>query len=241
MVAVTRALAERISEVTRLLEQDEDSDTALRRLTSLGVGLVPGATAAAVTIAADDHALNFAASDPRIDELHRLQLEMGQGPTVETLRYNEARHVEDTGSEHRWPDFCQAAAAAGFGSCIVLPLRTDRRPAGAIALYAQDSAAFGGASHDIALLFAAQGGTAVHNAALYRAARQMVHNLHAALESRAVIEQAKAILQAEFGVSPDEAFRLLSQMSQRRNRKVRQIAAELVSGRLDRAQFRPSG
>lgn len=63
---VTRALAERISDIARTLERDEDSDTALRRLTDLGVDLVPGATAAAVTIATDGHALTFAASDPRV-------------------------------------------------------------------------------------------------------------------------------------------------------------------------------
>ena len=65
---------------------------------------------------------------------------------------------------------------------------------------------FRGAAHDIALLFAAQGGTAVHNAALYRACRRMVDNLHAGLESRAIIEQAKGILHAELGVTPAEAF-----------------------------------
>jgi hypothetical protein len=48
-----------------------------------------------------------------------------------------------------------------FGSCLVLPLRTDRRPAGAIALYGQERHAFQGAAHDIALTFAAQGGTAM--------------------------------------------------------------------------------
>jgi hypothetical protein len=42
----------------------------------------------------------------------------------------------------------------------------------------------------------------------------MVDNLHIALESRAVIEQAKGILHAELGVSPAEAFRLLSRYSQ---------------------------
>ncbi|MGI9005436.1 MAG: GAF and ANTAR domain-containing protein [Streptosporangiaceae bacterium] len=239
MVMVTRALAERISEVARLLEADEDPDAALRRLTGLGVELVPGATGAAVTVAADDHALTFAASGPRVDELHRLQFAAGEGPVVETLRHNEPRQVSDTAAERRWPEFCRAAAETGFGSCIVLPLRTDRRPAGAVALYGRDPNAFRGAPYDIALLFAAQGGTAVHNTALYRACRQMVDNLHTALESRAIIEQAKGILRAEYGVSPDEAFGLLSRVSRNTNRKIRDIAAELVRGG-DRRQFRPA-
>lgn len=149
--------------------------------------------------------------------------------------------MDDIAEEGRWPTFSEAAARAGFGSCLMLPLRTDRRPAGAVSLYGQDRNAFQGASHDLAVLFAAQGGTAVHNAAMYRACRQMVDDLHTALGSRAVIEQAKGMLRAKFGICPEEAFRLLSRRSQNTNQKVRDIAAGLVRGEIDAGQFRPGG
>src|SRR5215471_4957730 len=97
--------------------------------------LVPGGTAAAVTIALADGALTFAASDRRLEELHRLQVNGDGGPVVESLRHNEPRRVDDTTAECRWPGFCRAAADAGFASCLALPLRTDRLPAGAVALY----------------------------------------------------------------------------------------------------------
>lgn len=232
MVAVSRELADRVAEVARLLADDEVLDEALHRLTKLGVDLVPGGTAAAVTIAAGDSALSFAASDQRLDELHRLQFDGGDGPVAETLRHNEPRRVDDTSTERRWPVFCRAAATAGFGSCLVLPLRTDRQPAGAVALYGQQPHMFRGAAHDIALLFAAQGGTAVRNAALYRACRRMVDKLHAGLESRAVIEQAKGVMHAALGISPDEAFHLLSRFSQNTNQRVRKVSADLVRGRI---------
>ena len=116
------------------------------------------------------------------------------------------RRVDNTLGEQRWQAFCRAAAEASFGSCLVLSLRTDRLPAGAVALYGEDPNVFRGAAHDIALLFAAQGGTAVRNAALYRACRRMVNNLHAGLESRAVIEQAKGILHAQLGVPPGRSL-----------------------------------
>lgn len=84
------------------------------------------------------------------------------------------------------------------------------------------------------------GGTAVHNAALYGTCRRMVESLHAGLESRAVIEQAKGVLHAELGVSPEEAFGLLSRYSQNTNQRVRKISAGLVQGRITAAEFRPS-
>jgi GAF domain-containing protein len=238
MVKVSREFADRIADVAQLLKDDEVQDDALRRLTSMGAELVPGSIAAAVTIAVDKSALTFAASDGRLDALHHLQFDSGDGPVPETLRHNEPRRVDDTTSERRWPEFCQAAADAGFNSCLALPLRTDRAPAGAVALYGQDPGVFRRAAHDVALLFAAQGGTAVRNAALYRACRRMVNNLHAALESRAVIEQAKGILHVQLGVAPGEAFRLLSRYSQNTNRRVRRVAAQLVEGRIAPEEFR---
>jgi hypothetical protein len=238
MVEVTQELAGRISEVARLLEDDDKGDPALLRLSALGVELVPGATGGAVTITADGEPHTFAASDTRIDELHRLQFTSGQGPAVETLRYNEARHVRDTSTEQRWPTFCRAATQAGLYSFIVLPLHTGQHPAGAVALYADRPGAFSGAAHDIALLFAAQGSTAVHNAGVYRACRQMVDNLQVALEARAIIEQAKGVLHAKLGISPDEAFEVLSRSSQNTNQKVRVVAARLVRGEIDARQVR---
>lgn len=238
MVTVTRDFADRLAEVARLLKEDEVADETLRRLTSLGPALVPGATAAAVTIAMEHGALTFAASDPRLDDLHDRQFDDGAGPVVEVLGHNEPRRIDDLATETRWPKFCQAAAAAGFGSLLALPLRTDQRPAGAVALYSDAAGVFRGAAHDIALLFAAQGGTTVRNASLYRACRRMANDLQAALESRAVIEQAKGILQAELGVSPAEAFRLLSSYSQETNQRVRAISARLVRGRIPATALR---
>jgi GAF domain-containing protein len=238
MVQVTQELAERISEVARLLETDDEGDAALLRLADLGAELVPGVTAAAMTVMAGTEAHTFAVSDARIGELHRLQFASGEGPIVETLRHNEARHIPDTDAEERWPAFCRAATEAGLRSLVSLPLHTAQRPAGAVALYADLPGTFSGTAHDIALLFAAQGGTALHNAEIYGACRQMTDNLQLALEGRAIIEQAKGVLHAKLAVSPDEAFELLRRSSQNTNQKVRVIAAQLVRGEIDPRQLR---
>lgn len=238
MVTVTREFADRVAAVAQLLEADEKQDEALRRLTSLAVELVPGGDAVAVTIATADSGLTFAASDQRLDTLHALQFSGGEGPVVETLRYNEPRRVDDITAERRWPTFCRAAVEAGFRSCLTLPLRTDQQPAGAVALYGEQPSVFRGVSHDAALLFAAQGGTAVHNAATYGACRRLVSNLHTALAARAVIEQAKGIVAAQLGVSPDRAFHLLSRYSQQTNRRVRRVSSDLVQGRLSAEDIR---
>jgi PAS domain S-box-containing protein len=65
--------------------------------------------------------------------------------------------------------------------------------------------------------------TAIESAAL-RLAAQMSH----AMETRAVIEQAKGMLIATHGCTPDAAFEMLSESSQRSNRKLRDIATAMV-------------
>jgi transcriptional regulator with GAF, ATPase, and Fis domain len=238
MVRVTRQLAERIADLARLLLDDEASDVPLHELTQLALELIPGSAAAGV-VAASDKSWIYTGSPALVADLHRTQLQSGDGPVAEAIRYGEARRIDDAGQERRWPAACAAMVEAGFGSCLILPLRTDRNPGGALGIYGAAADAFAGSGHDIALLFAAQGGVAVRNAAAYRNCRQLVTNLQTALESRAVIEQAKGILVAEHGCHPDIAFKELSRLSQNTNRKVRDIAADLVAGQIDRTQFRP--
>jgi GAF domain-containing protein len=240
MVTVTGDFADRLADVARLLDEDEVQDDTVRRLTGLVVELFPGGTEAGLTIAAGRGALSFAASDPRVEQLHDLQFDDGQGPVVEALCHNEPRRVDDTAAERRWPGFCRAAYTAGFRSFLVLPLRTDRQPAGTVSLYGPQPNVFRGEVHDIALLFAAQGGTAVWNDRLYGSCRRMVDNLHARLESRAVVEQAKGIVHADLGVSPAEAFHLLSRYSQNTNQRVMQVSADVVHGRLAASELRGS-
>jgi hypothetical protein len=59
--------------------------------------------------------------------------------------------------------------------------------------------------------------------------REELEGLRRAMEHRAVIEQAKGIIMASTGRTPDEAFELLRQQSQHSNMKLRDIAADIVA------------
>jgi hypothetical protein len=59
--------------------------------------------------------------------------------------------------------------------------------------------------------------------------REELEGLRRAMEHRAVIEQAKGIIIASTGRTPEEAFDLLRQQSQHSNRKLRDIASEIVA------------
>jgi hypothetical protein len=79
-----------------------------------------------------------------------------------------------------------------------------------------------------------------------RAERQLLHDsafarLAARLDSQPIIEQAKGILMAQVGCTPDEAFRMLRAASQRTNVRVRDLADDIVNraSSTDRAADQP--
>jgi hypothetical protein len=63
---------------------------------------------------------------------------------------------------------------------------------------------------------------------LFEELQHEVAGLKKAMESRATIEQAKGILMAAEHCTPDEAFDMLTRASQRQNRKLALIAADIV-------------
>jgi|tagenome__1003787_1003787.scaffolds.fasta_scaffold20747802_2 hypothetical protein len=62
------------------------------------------------------------------------------------------------------------------------------------------------------------------------ALRREVDQLREGMASRAVIERAKGILMQMHSVSEAESYALLNETSQRRHRKLRDVAADVVNG-----------
>lgn len=229
MIEVDQQFADELAEVSRLLEGDNQQDRVLCRLAQLAVRVVPACDHAGIAIGGTVPAASVAVTDDRVARCHDVQFDDGDGPVIDTLIHQEPRRVDDARTERRWPRFSAVAIEQGLLSCLAVPVRIGGQPAGALALYGATSRGFVGASHDIALLYAAQGGTALSNAALYKASCDMIHNLHAALESRAVIEQAKGVLMARHSCTSETAWDLLRRQSQSSNTKLREVAARIVA------------
>ena len=79
----------------------------------------------------------------------------------------------------------------------------------------------------------AQAAVVVANARAYWELHEVASGLQAAMQSRAVIEQAKGMLMVTEGCTADEAFTLLARTSQRDNVKLRELARRIVDGEHD--------
>ena len=75
---------------------------------------------------------------------------------------------------------------------------------------------------------------AVANADAHAQVVDQAHNMRRAMESRAVIEQAKGVLMAQRGIDAQQAFDMLREASQRYNRKLREIALGIVESTQNR-------
>ena len=117
----------------------------------------------------------------------------------------------------------------GAASALSLPLAADGRTVGALNLYSRTVDAFDREALAVGELLAAHAALAVQAAMAYYSSRDLADQMRSAMESRALIEQAKGVLIAAERVPAERAFRLLVERSQRANRKLRDVAAEVVA------------
>jgi GAF domain-containing protein len=136
--------------------------------------------------------------------------------------------IEDTAHSSSYPDFARLAAGRGIRHTMSIGLPVQRQTIGALNVYGADDTLFDQAKQELATAFASYAAVAVANAGVYATTGTLAANLQRALESRAVIDQAKGILMSRHGLSADAAFDLLSKESQLANRKLRDIAEDLV-------------
>ncbi len=136
--------------------------------------------------------------------------------------------IDDTADSAAYPDFVRAARRHGITHTLLTGLPVQRQIIGSLNIYRTDGGAFDEQTRELATTFAGYAAVAVANAGLYASTAQLATHLQRALDSRAVIDQAKGILMGRHGVSADAAFDLLSKQAQLTNRKLRDIASDLV-------------
>ena len=102
------------------------------------------------------------------------------------------------------------------------------KPVGVLNLYARATQAFSKVDRQLADLLAGQAAIAVTAALRHYDEVTLSDHLRIALSSRSVIDQAIGIVMAQRRCDPDTAFGTLRTISQRRNIKLRTVAAELV-------------
>ena len=216
------------AELSKIMLGEQQLSETLARVAELAKQSIPGAAEVSVTLLRGTDVATVAFTGPLASQLDERQYEAGFGPCVDAALSGTTIAIADTSDSQSYPDFARVAHHHGVARTLSIGLPVQQRTIGALNVYGTDDDAFDDTTEELATAFASYAAVALANADLYASTASLAANLQRALESRAVIDQAKGILIRDHRISPDAAFDLLVQLSNSTNRPVREIAEDIV-------------
>jgi GAF domain-containing protein len=229
VAAPTEALSASIDVLTNFIVGELTMGDTLRQIAYLGEAAIPGADLTGLTLLTKDGRPTTAVcTDPQTAAVDEMQYVHDDGPCLAAFREMRVVSVPHMATEVRWPHVAGFATEQGVRSSLSAPLIVRDSGIGALNFYSRSENAFTEEDGETAELFGLHAAVVLANAEAYWSAYELSQQLQQAMVSRASIEQAKGVLIEQSGVSSDEAFELLKRASQRENRKLRDIADEMV-------------
>jgi GAF domain-containing protein len=216
------------AELSRIMLGEQPLSATLARVAELAKQTIPGAAEVSVTLMQDGDVESAAFTGPLAAQLDERQYEAGFGPCMEAAISGATIPIDDTPDSSTYPDFGRLARRQGITHTMSVGLPVQRQTIGALNIYGTGDGSFDEQTQELATTFAGYAAVAVANAGLYASTAQLAAHLQRALDSRAVIDQAKGILMGRHGMSAEAAFDLMSKQSQVTNRRVRDLARDLV-------------
>jgi GAF domain-containing protein len=217
-------------DLSRVIFADRTLEQVLGDITDIAARGIPGADACSTTLIRGERPFTAAYSGDMALAADELQYERGYGPCVDAGRGNVVLRVDDMRTETRWPDYVERVQETGVRSSLSVPLPYQGASIGALNIYSSKPEAFASPeSLDAGLQVAEAVAVAVVNADAHAQLTEHARNMRLAMDSRAVIEQAKGVLMAQRHIDADQAFEVLRDASQRYNRKLRDISQGIVA------------
>lgn len=201
----------------------------LQHLAGLATTAADQSMSCGITARRDGQALTVASSDDRATALDETQYDLGEGPCLHALATGDPVLLDDLNHDTRWPTYLARARRLGLQCSLSLPLTADSGPVAALNLYGfGEPSMFTPPVRHRCELFAAQASGALQLTLDRAADRELRDQLEQALVSRTIIDQAIGILIGQQHCTADHAFDLLRRRSQSSQRKLRDVAADLI-------------
>lgn len=237
------ALVGELRRTVRTLAGQFDLDAELAHLCSVACHLLP-VDAAAVTLLDDDGGgpQPAAVSGEVAHRIAALQQRLGEGPGPSAIEHDRPVVAEDlTDHTQRWPGFAAVALLAGMRAVLALPLRDGAAPVGSLDLFRREPLTDAAPVLEVGEALAEGASAFVTTHRHRQRTEEVTEQLQRALRHRVVVEQAKGMLAARQGISPDEAFERLRRHARDRNHRIAEVARAVVAGDLRLEGTRPDG
>jgi GAF domain-containing protein len=213
----------------RLPIAEHSLSSVLQQVSAVTAEVLPEEPVTSVTVVDGGRPGTVAASGALARTLDEVQYRLGEGPCLAAATTGRRSELVDTRSPVDWADFSARAAAEGCRSVLSFPLPGGNRVAAALNVYSCWSAVPDEGTLGRLVRLAEYAVVAVSNAYLYETALERAGHLERALDSRAVIDQAKGILMERFKLTAEQAFQVLTRVSMESNVKVRDLAERFVA------------
>jgi GAF domain-containing protein len=212
----------RLGAVVRAVQSRADVPQAADEIVSAARDLIPNCFGAGLTLVSRGHSIeSVGVSDDVVREGDALQYELGEGPCLDAAWEEEQVYSDDIRRDERWPRWAPRIAELGVGSMLCTRLFTNDDHLGALNLYGDQAYGFDEEDAEIARLLAAHAAVAV-------AAAQEIATLRVAVDRRTTIGKALGIIMARYGLDDDKAMSVLRRLSSHQNRKLYDIAVDVV-------------
>ncbi|MGH3264452.1 MAG: GAF and ANTAR domain-containing protein [Trebonia sp.] len=222
--------AQAFAALGQLVLGKENLESILGRVAALAKGTIAGVADVSVTLINSEQPCTAAFTGRLARDLDERQFEHGYGPCLDAAHTGETVIVDDMATEPRWPDFTPAATMAWVRSSLSVGLTVQQRSIGALNLFSTNPGNFDADAAELARTFAGYAAVALANASLYASTAELAAQMGKAMESRAVIEQAKGVIMAQLRCDAATAFDAMVSRSQHTNRKLREIATDVITG-----------
>ncbi len=210
------------------LLDDDAVHELLQQVAVLACRTVSGAQSVSLTVAHGDRYRTSNSTGPVALAVDEAQYQQDDGPCLESMRSRRQVQVNVGEEMDRWPRFDEEARRAGIVAVLSTPLlRNGGEATGALNVYAA-TASFAEADACTAMLIAEHATILVQYALALADSSHLNQQLRQAVATREIIGSAKGILMESQSCTRDQAFDILRRASQRQNRKLRDIAEELV-------------
>jgi GAF domain-containing protein len=172
----------------------------------------------------------LAATTEQARSLEVFQLQSDEGPCLDSYQRGDPLGVPDLRTEtERWPRFTAAAQRLGFVSVQAIPMRYRQDLLGALGLFGTRPGTLTAEDLSLAQALAHVASIAIvqHHR---RTGSELLAGLHAAVNSRGVLELAKGVVAESCQVDLGEAFQRLRGYSRRHGHRLSELAHLVAFG-----------
>jgi GAF domain-containing protein len=234
-VSREQLIASTFVELADTLVDDFDVIDFLHTLATRSVELL-GANAAGIMLADQHGELKVMASsteEARLLELYELQ--NNEGPCLDCYRTGRPVARDGLTAMHAaWPTFTPRLRQHGFTSAHALPMRLRNETIGALNLFRTEPGPLSEADLGIGQAMADVATVGLLQERAIAARELLAIQLQTALISRVQLEQAKGMLAQRSSLSMDQAFQLMRAYARGNNRRLSDIATQIIDGSLDK-------